>query len=156
MSIMKKNDCNRGFSLVEILVVIGILGILGSISSYSWQRYVANMDLRTAARDLASDISLCRQKAMGENTNYKMTFEIDKYTVTPDPDTIPSGNTIKSFASYGSVIRLDSLTFSGAVIHIQSRGLLDNGTIKLANVRDSKAIITVDRAGRTHVEFTMQ
>jgi prepilin-type N-terminal cleavage/methylation domain-containing protein len=151
MIIMKTNDCNRGFSLIEILIVLGILGILGAMSTFSWQRYVANTDLRTAGRDLASEISLYRQKAMGESTSYTMTFEVanNRYIVTP-------GDIVKSFASLGSGIRLDSLTFVDAVISIQSRGLLSNGRIILVNGRGSSATITVDLAGRTHVEFNMQ
>lgn len=152
MSIMKTNDCNRGFSLVEMLVAIAILGILATMSNYGWQRHVASMNLRTAARDLASEISLYRQKAMGESTNYTMTFDVgnNRYIITP-------GNIIKSFAVFGSGISLNSLTFAGADFIIQSRGLLNkSGSIILVNARNSTATVTVDIAGRTHVEFNMQ
>jgi prepilin-type N-terminal cleavage/methylation domain-containing protein len=148
---MKIIDRNRGFSLLEVLVVLGILGILGSMSAYTWQRYVANSNLRTAARDMASVISLYRQKAVGESTAYTMTFEIvnNRYIITP-------GDIVKSFAGYGSGVRLNPVTFAGSIISIQSRGLLSNGTITMVNARGSSATITVDQAGRTHVEFNMQ
>jgi len=47
----------KGFSLIELLTVIAIIAIVVSMASFTWQHYVNNANLRTAARELATDIA---------------------------------------------------------------------------------------------------
>jgi prepilin-type N-terminal cleavage/methylation domain-containing protein len=140
-----------GFSLVELMIVIAIFGIVSSMAAFTWQKIVANNNLRTAARDLAADIALYRQKAVGEGTAYVVTFNMggNIYTITP-------GNIVKSPAIFGSGCALAATTFAGNVINILSRGLLNNGTVTMTNARGSSATVTVDVAGRVRVAFAMQ
>ncbi len=154
---MNRPGIIKGFSFIEVLIVIAILGIVSSMAAYSWQRYVANSNLRTAARDLAADISLYRQRAVGQNDTYTMTFDIanNNYTVThakaadivvkSPPDIVKDPD-----------IKLSAVTFAGNVITIQSRGLIGFGSITMVNSRGSQAVITVSSAGRTNLKFTME
>ncbi len=148
---MNRGKIIRGFSLIELLIVVAIFGIVAGMASLTWQRIVANGALRTAARDLAADIALYRQKAVGEGVEYVVTFNVgdNNYTINP-------GNIVKSPASFGSGCAIAATTFSGDVVTIQARGLLSNGTLTMANTRGSTATMTVDAAGRTRVEFDMQ
>jgi prepilin-type N-terminal cleavage/methylation domain-containing protein len=156
----KTTAITRGFSLVEVLIVIAILGVVSGMAVLAWQRIVDNNNLRTAARDVAADMALYRQKAMGKNDNYKISFDIanNSYSITHLPKAggaaDPAVN--KLLSVFGSGVKLQSLTFTANDIDIQSRGLVDAGSITLVNGRGSQAVITVGFAGRTNLQFTMQ
>jgi prepilin-type N-terminal cleavage/methylation domain-containing protein len=152
---MKTAVIKGGFSLFEILIVLIVLGIVSSMGAYAWQRFVANNNLRTAARDIAADIALYRQKAVGQNDDYTVTFDIanNNYTIThaKDPDA-----TVKSPSVFGADIRLETVTFGSDTINIKSRGLVGTGSITIKNSRGSSAKIRVSSAGRTNLQFTMK
>jgi prepilin-type N-terminal cleavage/methylation domain-containing protein len=144
----------RGFSMVEILIVMFVLAILTVLAVYSWQRFVKNNNLRSAARVIVSDIAQYRERSMAENTAYTITFDVagNSYTISP-------GNITKPLSIAGPGLTFQSVNFSGVTankISMQTRGLLNNGTIVLKNDRNSIATITVNTAGRTYVQFTIQ
>jgi len=143
----------KGFSLAELLIVIAIIGILAAVAGYSWQRYVTNSNLRTAARDIASDFSLAKENAIKESRNYTITFDVgaNSYTMAP-------AGTTKSPATFGSDIRLTlaSFGFTGPVITFQSRGTASAGRVALTNGRGSTANVVVNITGKNYVEFAMQ
>jgi prepilin-type N-terminal cleavage/methylation domain-containing protein len=143
----------KGFSLAELLIVIAIIGILAAVAGYSWQRYVTNANLRTAARDIAADFSLAKENAIKESRNYTITFDVgsNSYTMAP-------AGTAKSPATFGSDIRLTlaNFGFAGPVITFQSRGTASAGRVALTNGRGSTANIVVNITGKNYVEFAMQ
>ena len=57
---------SKGFSLIELMIVLLIIGIMATIASYSYRRYVNNANLRTAARQLATDINTMKGVAVSK------------------------------------------------------------------------------------------
>ena len=147
----------KGFTLVELMIVIAIMSIVAAIASFSWQRYVNNANLRTAARELVSDMANTKQMAVSEGVKYRMTITAG----TPGSYTIEQRNAADT--AY-TVIRTKSPTDSGAglyfnstnIIIFQSRGTNSTGTIVLKNSMNYKATITSNITGKTYVTFTQE
>ena len=144
----------KGFTLVEAIIVIFIIGIVTAIAIPQFQKMATNAKLRAAARDLMADFSRLKQRAMSENMAYKITFndteDINNYAIQQkDGLTIQ----IKTPAWFGA-IRILSATFGrGKTITFHTRGTASAGHVVLVDERNSTATITVNFAGRTHVRF---
>lgn len=154
---------NRGFSLIELMIVIAIFSIMASISSLAWQRYVNNANLRSAARDVVSDFQNCKAKAISESRVYQISFTTgtnSSYTISAAANTTHAAvSTTKLLSVYGSGIKVDNAAFWGVPtnrITFQVRGTCSNGTVVLTNSRASSATITTNVTGKTYVTFDMQ
>ena len=153
----KKNlrSNQRGFTLPEMLVVLILITIICGISYGVFHQMGENSELRTAARDIASDFQLARQRAMTENTTLTITFNSGNHTYTvPQPG---GGTLTKTLADYGRGITIDSISIPGQAVAILPRGTTQQwGIIVLRNIRDSKATININSTGRANVTFAMQ
>ncbi len=57
----------RGFTLIEMVVVVAILGILVGLGASNYGVWIANSRIRTAADTLASGLSTARNEAIKRN-----------------------------------------------------------------------------------------
>ena len=144
-----------GFTLPEMLMVLILLMIVLGISYGSFRRMMVNSDLRTAARDIASEFQIARQRAMTENTALTITFDSGNHTYTvPQPG---GGTLTKALAAYAGGIKIDSISILGQAVPILPRGTTQQpGIIVLRNIRNSTATININSTGRANVTFAMQ
>ena len=158
-----KTRKNKGFSLIELIIVLAILAIVASIASYAWQRYVNNAYLRTAAREIVNDFNTVKQRA-GSNQNINIVYSIvfnsaaNTYSLTEGGVNVLT----KQVAQEKPGVEIFLLSGGGTTktVTFLARGTLTpvtgNDWIELRNSRDSRARITYNVTGKTYVTFTMQ
>jgi prepilin-type N-terminal cleavage/methylation domain-containing protein len=148
------SSTQKGFTLVEAVIVILILCIVTAMAIPGFQRMAVNGYLRAAARDLMADFSTLKQRAMSENIVYKVEFndseDLNHYRIKQKDGTTVQ---IKTPAIFGGTKIFSASFGSGKTITFQTRGTSSAGHVVLVNSRDSRATITVNFAGRTYVRF---
>jgi prepilin-type N-terminal cleavage/methylation domain-containing protein len=161
----------KGFSLIELIIVIAILGIVSAIAAPNFNKYRQNTNLKEAARDLASDISLYRQRAVAENIHYQIVFNQAANNYTVQRETVLNSGVYNllivtkspSAISGGSVI-ISNVNLNNQWITFQPRGTLDVSCAAIPcsvtlqhTVRLSTATINTYLTGRVvNVTYNLQ
>ncbi len=65
---------SAGFSLIELLVVMGIIAVAAAISLPAIGRYIRNYRIRGATQQVAGEIQAARNKAITKNVNQGVVF----------------------------------------------------------------------------------
>ncbi len=154
----EKSDNCRGFTLIELIITLTIIVIVASIAVVSFQRLAVNSSIKTAARDVASDFALHKERAVAENRMYKISLDVANGTY----DIQQCGATGSSCGGGYNSVQVKNLTRYASDItfttnvtdfFFQTRGTVTNGTIVLRNGRNSTGTITINITGRTNVQF---
>jgi type IV fimbrial biogenesis protein FimT len=72
----------RGWSLTELLIVLTILGIISALAGPSYQTLAARVQARSATAEIASELRLARQLAMGRRERLRVIFDREGRTIT--------------------------------------------------------------------------
>jgi prepilin-type N-terminal cleavage/methylation domain-containing protein len=155
---MIRTNIPKGYTLVEVCIVIALLAIISTLAIPAWQNYSSNINLKTAAREVMSDLLNARQRAIEENlSTYRLTFNVtgNNYTLSRTDNGITYWT--KPFTSYGNDISIKSVNFNnGSIVSFQRRGTVTMGNLVLTNLIGSTASITVQITARTYVQYNMQ
>ncbi len=79
---MKINGSNKGFSILELLVVMAIIAVLAGVGIPAMLGRMSHMRLKRDARSVMTELNAARLKAITNNTKYRVDF-----TLTGTPDT---------------------------------------------------------------------
>jgi len=137
---------NKGFTLVEMMVVIGIVAILALITVpniISWRPKAA---LSGAARILKADLGLAKSRAIRDNANVTVTFDTvnEEYRIVDN-----NGTTIKFRRLTSS--NIGGTTFAGDTVTFDRRGRsTSSGDIDLTNTSGTVKIV-ISLLGRIQV-----
>ena len=76
---MSQRHCERGFSLIEILVVVVIIAIVSAVALLSLGLLGADRELEKEARRLASLVEVAQDEAMMQGREFGLEFMTDSY-----------------------------------------------------------------------------
>jgi prepilin-type N-terminal cleavage/methylation domain-containing protein len=157
---------NFGFTLVELMVVIGIIGIIAVIAVPNFARIQRQARLRAASQRTAQHLKQIRERAISSNGTYHIQFRVpDQYhyrLIRPDgsnQDFRLSGATggrvyfggtgvagqppEASMAAPGNL----GVDFPGNILIIDGRGGATSGVLYITDNRDNHAV-GINRLGR--------
>ncbi len=136
----------KGFTLIEMLTVVGIIAIVAAISFPVYQNMRPNITLNSTARDLATDMRYGQQLAVTEQIAYNVLFDTvaSSYEVRNSSTNalmrkkiLPSGITFSSIT--GLTANTAKFTATGAAAQ--------PGTIILANRKGQYSTIEIKPSG---------
>jgi len=143
----------KGFTILEGVIVITIIVTVAVIAIPQFRKMAINGNLKAATKDIISDFSSLRARAISESQNFSVVFDIDNnnYTVPGLPDA-------KTPAYFGDDIRIINMNF-GQIITFQTRGTTAppmDKTLTLTNGLGSMASITIGTTGRMYVQYALK
>jgi prepilin-type N-terminal cleavage/methylation domain-containing protein len=162
-----KIKATKGFSVLEVMIVLAILAVAATMAAPSFNKYRHNTNLREAARDLVSDINQMKQRAVAESIHYRIVFDqaanTYKFQIEQPLDSglyvdlIPLAANTKSPASIGANITISnpSFSFGFPLITFEPRGTTGAGSVTLSNKVLSTAKITTTLMGKVYVTYSM-
>ncbi|MBW2604471.1 MAG: prepilin-type N-terminal cleavage/methylation domain-containing protein [Deltaproteobacteria bacterium] len=120
-----------GFTLIELIVVIVLLAILAGVSVPNFLSWLPKYRLKSAARDLYSNLQLAKMSAIRANKDCRV-----KYYKNPDRYTVDLLNKTIRLSDYKSGITFcgpNNQTFAVATLTFNSRGTSNSGYAYLSN-----------------------
>ncbi len=161
---MKTKSGQKGFTLVEVMVVVALIGILTAIAVPAVLTWLPNMRLKAAARDLYSNMQKTRMNAIRANQPWTIVFEPanGRYLIRAGDGTIRQTVTFADYRSgvgfgHGSITGNNSATTRpGAfpadgvsydspdnVVTFNGRGTGTAGYVYLENVNQDATVYAV-------------
>lgn len=142
---MKEVKYGKGFTLIEVLIVLVIISSLLAFSVIGTQRFRSSLEYAGSVNQALSDIKLTQQLAASSSQTCRIDFNPGKNAYT-----ISKGNTI-----YRTVKVSDKIRFSGkSYFEFVPSGYTDvggSGTLMLGGISSTRKIIVSSR-GRIRVE----
>ena len=149
---------NSGFTLWEMLTVIGIIAVLSTIATPNFLGWIPKYRLSSATRDLLSALQYARLTAVKYNVDVQVRFfpDQDNYRAFTDYNNNENQDadepTIKS-STMPAGVYLKETNFNSDTFKFNGRGLASGsgGTISITNNRNDLTRIRVNRTGNSRI-----
>jgi len=149
---------NKGFTLIELMVVISIIAIMLAVGIPMFLRELPNYRLREAARQVFQDMNLAKMHAISTNQNYGIYFnhsgatvngtQNHRYTLFQDSGTIAGqldANDYKEKENWSlpDTITIQATTFANNTVIFRPRANSNGGTVTLSNQNGKTSTVDV-------------
>jgi len=145
----------RGFTLVELMIVIAIIGIISAMATPLFMTFLRASETRGASQELAALLHQGRELAIARNTDYRVEIEPDnnrlRFVRTSDnvvwtgPGTDGQG--------YRRLVNQARLTNPTANPTFTRLGTAGGGTITVQNAQGTSSLnVVVASSGRIRIE----
>jgi type II secretion system protein H len=148
---------SKGFSLVELTLVISVMAILATVAVPRLVSFAANQRVEAAARRVTTDLALAQRRARYASKSETIKFQpvSHRYTLVDmaDPDR-PSQKYTVFLASEPYQASLASVDFGGDTdLVFDGYGMPDSGGTVVIRVGSQQRTVTLDAStGRARVQ----
>ena len=147
----------KGFSLLELLIVIAIIAVLGTVGSGYYREFIKNVEIQSVSKTLASDLRHARSKAMIGEDGFKWGAHIvnvnggDQYYELFSTPTNYAGGTVTATTtlSRGLIFSDPSASSSKDIIFTKISGTTTASTVVIVS-EGNYATTTVSSIGAVY------
>ena len=143
----------KGFTVIELTIVLSILGIISVIAMPSYLGWLPRHELKTSVRRIYDDMNMAKFRAVKTNEDIGIEFNTsnENYRIFIDTDKdqdFDSGETVLSTGTLENGVDITASTFTDNTYGFNSRGMsagttgdvhLTNGSGLLLGVRVNTA-----------------
>ncbi len=143
--------CSPGFTLIELIVAIGIFSLLIAIATPFWASLLPGYQLNSAAQQIAADLQSASTRAMAQYRRFKVVFNSATSYSLQREQTPGAGD----YAVFRGPINLPLgiTAVSDNTPVFQTRGNASPGaTITLTNSKGETKTVAVDLTGLVDVQ----
>ena len=136
----------RGVTLVELIVVMVIIAIGAVLIAPNIGAWLPNYRLRSATRDIVSTMRTAQMKAISNNLQYHVLFNL---AVQPQTFILEYQNTGGAWISDGATqalpsgVRVSSITLADNKAQFNPNSTSSTGSLTLSNSRGTQRTVTL-------------
>lgn len=133
---MRHSD-NKGFSLTELLIVVGLIGVIAAIAVVSMSGLSGSIKYKNTAWSISSQLRLAKQMAVTNNREERVEFGIAAGQFRLTEGNLPAGSTVWTQVKPWTPVDQGVALVTGAAcngtadvnIKFNPNGTADSGTV---------------------------
>jgi len=150
----------KGFTLLEVMIVVVIIGVMALIAIPNFLTWMAHFRLKGAARDIATAMHLAKMKAISQGVEYRVLFDLDNETFRLQKGNLAGNSTawtndgaLNTVHSTLDIARVNTNTSGFRNKEFNPDGSSSTGSVTLTNDEGEQYKITlVPATGRIHMK----